>query len=69
MAHFQVIIDDEYLGMNCESFDNFEEAQEYWDEYVEAETCVAGEMIDLDNNETIWYFDVENTYDGINRRA
>ena len=38
-------------------FETFSEAQEYWDFYADAPTCVAGEMIDLDTKEIIWEFD------------
>ena len=57
MAHFQVIFDDKDHHIQINHFDTFEEAQEYWDDYADVETCVAGEMIDLDNGETIWEFD------------
>lgn len=57
MAHFQVIFDDKYHMVYINHFETFAEAQEYWDDYADVETCVAGEMIDLDNGETIWEFD------------
>ena len=69
MAHFQVIFDDKYHGVHINHFDTFEEAQEYWDDYADTESCVAGEMIDLDEGETIWSFDDENVCDGMNDRA
>lgn len=57
MAHFQIIFSDKYHGIHINHFDNFDEAQEYWDFYADAPTCVAGEMIDLDTAETLWEFD------------
>ena len=57
MAKFQVIFCDEMHGVHINHFDEFEEAQEYWNDYADAPTYVAGEMIDLDTAEVIWEFD------------
>ena len=54
MAHFQVIFEDSVHGIQIHHFDSFADAQEYWDTYADVETCDAGEMIDLDNDEIIW---------------
>lgn len=59
MAHYQVVFDDNAHGIHFNHFETFDEAQEYWDDYADAETCVAGEMIYLDDEETIWHFDDE----------
>lgn len=56
MAHFQVIFDDIDHGVHINHFETFDEAQEYWDDFADVETCVAGEMIDLDTEEIIWEF-------------
>lgn len=54
---YEVNFFDSNLGEQIERFDSYEEAQEYWDQYAEAETCLAGKMIDLSNGEIIWDFD------------
>ena len=59
MAKFQVIFEDEYFGLHINHFDDFASAQEYWDFYADAPTCIAGEMIDLDDDEVIWDFGKE----------
>lgn len=56
MAHFQVIFEDEVHGIHINHFDEFADAQEFWDFYADTPTCVAGEMLDLDNDEVIWEF-------------
>lgn len=57
MAHFMVIFDDNNHDVHVNHFETFMEAQEYWDDYADVPTCIAGEMIDLDTEETIWEFD------------
>lgn len=57
MAHFQVIFEDELHGIHINHFEDFAEAQEYWDFYADLETCRAGEMLDLDDDEIIWRFE------------
>ena len=57
MAHFKVTFNDKYYGLHVTHFETFSEAQEYWDFYADAPTCIAGEMIDLDTKEIIWEFD------------
>lgn len=56
MAHFQVIFEDTVHGIQINHFDEYADAQEYWDTYADLPTCYAGEMIDLDNEEVIWEF-------------
>lgn len=48
---------DTVHGENEENFDTYEAAMEYWNDYADAETCVAGWMTDLNNGEIIWQFD------------
>jgi len=40
-----------------ENFDSYDAAMEYWNDYADTETCVAGRLIDLNNGEIIWQFD------------
>lgn len=40
-----------------ENFDSYDAAMEYWNDYADTETCVAGQLIDLENGEIIWQFD------------
>jgi len=48
---------DSEIGNVEEDFDTYEAAMEYWNDYADTETCVAGRLIDLDNGEIIWQFD------------
>lgn len=57
MAHYQVIFEDKIHGININHFDTYAEAQEYWDFYADVETCYAGELLDLDEDEIIWSFE------------
>jgi hypothetical protein len=57
MAHFKVTFNDKYYGLHVTHFETFPEAQEYWDDYANTETCVAGVMVDVENGEIIWAFD------------
>lgn len=56
MAKYQVIFEDAIHHTQINHFDSFESAQKYWNNFADIETCVAGEMIDLDNGEIIWEF-------------
>lgn len=59
MAHFQVIFKDSVHGIHINHFDEYKDAQEYWDAYADTETCEAGELLDLDDGEVIWEFGEE----------
>ena len=59
MAHFQVIFQDSVHGLQINHFEAFADAQEYWNDYADVETCEAGEMIDVDTGEVIWDFGKE----------
>ena len=59
MAHYQVIFQDAVHGLQINHFEDFADAQEYWDDYADVETCEAGEMIDVDTGEVIWDFGKE----------
>ena len=54
---YEVKFFDSNLGEQVERFESYVEAQEYWQEYADADTCLAGKMTDLENNEVIWDFD------------
>lgn len=51
-----VIFNDEVQGMSNESFETFEEAAEYWQQYADTPTCVGGVLFDAEASETIWSF-------------
>lgn len=59
MAHFLVVFDYQDHSMYLNHFETFTEAQEYWDNNADTPTCIAGEMIDMDTEETIWEFGEE----------
>ena len=48
---------DTVHGETEENFETYDEAMEYWNNYADTETCVAGVLMDLDNCEIIWNFD------------
>ena len=48
---------DTIHGENEENFDSYEAAIEYWNNYADTESCVAGWLTDLSNGEIIWQFD------------
>jgi len=52
----KIIFDDAEHGTQYELFETYEQAQEYWDEYADTETCFGGVMYDIDNDEVIWEF-------------
>lgn len=56
MAKFQVIFSDSVHGSQVAQFDTFDDAAEYWQTYADVDTCLAGELKDLDNGEIIWEF-------------
>lgn len=56
MAKFQVIFCDSVHGTQITQFDTFDDAAEYWQTYADVDTCYAGWLEDLENNEIIWEF-------------
>jgi len=56
---YEVIFTDKEHGVNVESFETFDEAAEYWNDYADASTCMAGELLDRSNGEVIWRFNAE----------
>lgn len=57
---YEVIFTDSEHGVNVESFNTFDEAAEYWNEYADTPTCVAGSLLDRSNGEVIWRFRAGN---------
>jgi len=53
---YQIIFKDSIHGEQITHFDSFDDALEYWDFYADVDTCIAGELKDLDNEEIIWGF-------------
>lgn len=58
MANFQVNFYDENLGEQSADFDKIWDAIDYWNEYADVSSCLAGQMIDLRDNEVMVEFDV-----------
>ena len=56
---YEVIFTDSEQGVNVESFETFDEAAEYWNDYADAPTCVGGALLDRSNGEVIWRFRAE----------
>ena len=54
---FNVLFVDSVLGENENDFPTYDDAMEYWQEYADTETCVAGWLTDVETGETIWHFD------------
>ena len=48
-------VDTEH-GENDELFDTYDDAMEYWNEYADTPTCVAGILSDTETGEVIWRF-------------
>ena len=61
MANFQIIFEDSVHGTQVAHFDSFIEAMEYWNEYADTETCVAGEFKTLHSDGIICEFDDRET--------
>lgn len=53
MAKFQVIFCDSIHSTQIAQFDTFDDAAEYWQAYADIDTCYAGWLEDLENNEII----------------
>jgi len=56
MAEFQIIFIDSVHGTQIIHFDTFEDAAEFWDQYADTPTCIAGELRDLTTDEIVWGF-------------
>ena len=52
---FTVTFIDKNHGGSSEAFNSFDEAQEYWDNYADTDTCIYGRL--EDENGVIWEFD------------
>lgn len=57
MQYFSILFVDEVHGEIEEEFETFDAATEYWQEYADTPTCVAGWLTDLTTGEVIWHFD------------
>lgn len=53
---YKVTFEDEVQGQIEEMFETYPEAQDFWDEYADTETCTSGKMTYLPTNEVIWEF-------------
>lgn len=53
---FKVNFNDSVHGEIEEIFDTFDDAMEFWNQYADTETCIAGRLYDDENNEVIWDF-------------
>lgn len=58
---YNVMFVDKVHGTTTEEFTAYDEAMEYWQDYADTETCVAGSMWDADTGEVIWEFDDTNS--------
>lgn len=54
---YEVNFVDTEHGDSTEHFETFDDAAEYWQEYADVLTCMAGSLVDLSNGEVIWDFD------------
>lgn len=54
---YRVMFKDSIHGIQCQEFDEFEMAAEYWNEYADTPSCVSGTLVDLENAEVLWSFD------------
>lgn len=67
MVKYQITFQDETHGTFVTCFESFDEAIEYWNEYADTDTCIAGEFKDLETHEVLWSFDDNKLpCDGIN---
>jgi len=53
------MFNDSVHGTQCEEFEEFEMAAEYWNEYADTPTCTAGSLTDLETGEVLWQFTEE----------
>lgn len=56
---YRVMFNDNVHGTQCQEFDEFEMAAEYWNEYADTPTCTAGSLTDLETGEVLWQFSEE----------
>ena len=56
---YRVMFNDSIYGVQCQEFEEFEMAAEYWNEYADTPSCVSGTLVDLENAEVLWSFDEE----------
>lgn len=54
---YNVKFTDTIHGMMEEQFPTFDEAAEYWQDYADTNSCVAGVLEDKETGEIIWQFD------------
>lgn len=54
---YEVVFADTIHGTIDECFDTFEEGAEFWNNYADTPSCVAGEFSDRDTGEIFWSFD------------
>ena len=47
---YRVMFNDSVHGTQCEEFEEFEMAAEYWNEYADTPTCTAGSLTDLEKS-------------------
>lgn len=56
---YRVIFNDSVHGTQCQEFEEFEMAAEYWNEYADTPTCIGGTLFDANASEVIWQFGEE----------
>lgn len=53
---YKVIFIDDNHGMIIETFETFDEAVEYWNEYADTPSCTKGVLYDTEASEIVWEF-------------
>lgn len=53
---YKIIFEDKVQGTVEETFENFPDAMDFWNEYADTDTCVYGQMVYTPTNEVIWEF-------------
>ena len=61
MPNFEITFEDSVHGTEIAYFDNFFDAMDYWNDYADTETCVAGTFKVLKDNGLILEFDDRDT--------
>jgi hypothetical protein len=54
---FQVVFEDKVHGTINEYFEDFQEGADFWNNYADTPTCIAGEFSDCETGEVFWSFD------------